>query len=128
MNSELPQRPLVLVVDDDSRAANVLARLLRADGYETEVAFDGSAALARLTAGPTPHAIVTDFHLPKSSGLTVARYARFRRPSIAIIVVTGYPHDLARALDPQDSPVIVLPKPLEYGALLHRLIEGLGVR
>ena len=36
LESRLQNRPLILVVDDDARSANLLARLLRADGYEAE--------------------------------------------------------------------------------------------
>lgn len=128
MDAQLHTRPLVLVVDDDARSATLLARLLHADGYDTEVTNDGAAALARLTRNPVPHAVVTDFHLPHADGLAVGRYARSRRPSIALFVVTGYPNALAGALEPPDHPVHVLTKPLDYGDLLTRLAAALGVK
>ncbi len=127
MDATLQVRPLVLVVDDDARSATLLARLLRADGYEAEVTNDGAAALARLTRNPVPHAVVTDFHLPHADGLAVARYARSRRPAVALFVVTGYPHSLASAVDPLDEPVHVMTKPLDYADLLSRLAGALGV-
>jgi len=126
MDASLHSRPLVLVVDDDARSATLLARLLRADGYEAEVTNDGAAALARLTRNPVPHAVVTDFHLPHADGLAVGRYARSRRPTVAIFVVTGYPNSLAKAADPLDQPLHVLTKPLDYPDLLIRLAAALG--
>jgi len=36
--------PLILLVEDDARSAGVLARLLRDDGFEVEIARDGAAA------------------------------------------------------------------------------------
>lgn len=119
-------RPLVLIVDDDARSASLLARLLRADGYEAEVTNDGAAALARLTRDPIPHAVVTDFLLPHADGLAVGRYARSRRPAVALFVVTGYPNSFAKAVDPLDHPVHVLTKPLDYADLLKRLGAALG--
>ena len=73
MQAQPQRRPLVLVVDDDDDSAPLLARLLRSDGYDTEVTNDGAAALQRLTRDPVPDAIVTDFHLPYADGLAVGR-------------------------------------------------------
>jgi two-component system response regulator MprA len=126
MDAQLQKRPLVLIVDDDARSASLLARLLRADGYDADVTVDGAAALARLTRNPVPDAVVTDFHLPHADGLAIARYARSRRASMALFVVTGYPHSLASAVDPADEPVHVLTKPLDYANLLTRLAAALG--
>jgi two-component system response regulator MprA len=126
MDAKLEARPLVLVVDDDARSATTLARLLRGDGYEAEVTNDGAAALARLTRNPIPDAVVTDFHLPHADGLAVGRYARSRRPSMALIVVTGYPTSLDQAANPLDQPLHVLTKPLDYPDLLARLASALG--
>jgi CheY-like chemotaxis protein len=126
MDALLDKRPLVLVVDDDVRSAALLARLLRADGYETEVIVDGAAALARLTRDPVPEALVTDFYLPHADGLAVGRYARSRRAGIPIFVVTGYPHLLDRCAQQPDGMLEVLTKPLDYPDLLRRLVSALG--
>jgi two-component system response regulator MprA len=126
MVDRLHKRPLVLVVDGDARSASLLARLLRADGYDTEVTVDGAAALARLTREPVPEAVVTDFHLPHADGLAVARYARSRRAGIPIVVVTSHPHSLQEATGGLDEPIALLTKPLDYAELLRRLAAALG--
>lgn len=126
MDARLEKRPLVLVVDDDARSASLLARLLRADGYETEVTTDGAAALARLTRDPVPEALVTDLHLPHADGLAVTRYARSRRAGIPVFVVTGYPHLLENAARGTDQPIELITKPLDYADLLRRLATALG--
>ena len=112
-------QPLVLIVDDDARSAAVLARMLRADGYDVEVTTDGAAALARLARGPLPSAIVTERHLPHADGLAVSRYARSRRANIPIFFVTDYPGALSKESD--DVPLQMLTKPLDYEDLLGRL-------
>ena len=127
MDVEFRNRFLVLVVDADARSASLLARLLRADGYETEVTTDGAAAVARLTRNPVPDAIVTDFHLAHADGLAVARYARSRRPLMRVFLVTGRPHALSSAAEPHDEPLHVLTKPLDYPDLLARLDAALGL-
>ncbi len=119
-------RPLVLVVDDDGRCANLLARLLRADGYDADVTTDGAAALARLSRDPVPEALVTDFHLPHADGLAVGRYARLRRGGIPIFVVTGHPQSFENAKAETDEPIVLLTKPFEYADLLTGLFSALG--
>lgn len=126
MDTSLEKPPLVLVVDDDARSASLLARLLRADGFETEVTIDGAAALARLTRDPVPEALVTDLNLPHADGLAISRYARSRRAGIPVFVVTGYPHLLEDCGWGSDGPFEVLTKPLDYPDLLRRLASALG--
>ena len=124
----LEDRPLLLIVDDDARSANLLARLLDAEGYDAEVTTDGAAALWRLTRSPIPEALITDFHLPHADGLAVGRYARSRRPALPIFVLTGEPQAVLRALEsePLEDPVVVLTKPLEYAEFLRRLTAAVG--
>ncbi len=128
MNASAPKRPLVLIVDDDARSANLLARLLRGDGFDTEVTTDGASALSRLTRGPVPEALITDFHLPHADGLAVGRYARSRRGAIPIFIVTGDPRSVASATErePIDEPFLVITKPLDYTDLGRRLTAALA--
>jgi CheY-like chemotaxis protein len=129
MDSKAPPTalaPLVLVVDADARSASLLARLLRADGYEAEVTTDGAAAVARLARNPVPDVVITDFHLAHADGLAVARYARSRRPSMHVVLVTGYPNALTGAAKADDQPLHILTKPLDYPDLLALLVASLG--
>jgi two-component system response regulator MprA len=126
MDARVDRRPLVLIVDGDARSASLLARLLRADGYDTDVTTDGAAALARLTRDPVPSAIVTDFHLPHADGLAIGRYARSRREGIPIFVVTGYPQSLDHVTGWTGEPIVLMTKPLDYHDLLCRLVATLG--
>ena len=128
-DAPLDKRPLLLIVDDDARSANLLARLLGVEGYDTEVTTDGAAALSRLTRGPVPEALITDFHLPHADGLAVGRYARSRRTSIPIFMITGDPEAVARATanEPLEDPVVVvITKPFDYGDFLLRLTAAVA--
>ena len=120
------RRSLILIVDDDARSASLLGRLLRADGFDTEVTTDGAAALARLTRNPVPDALVTDFHLAHADGLAVGRYARSRRAAMPIFVVTGDPRAVARAADPLGEPTMLITKPVDYSDFVVRLRERLA--
>jgi two-component system response regulator MprA len=118
-----PHRPLVLLVDDEARSARMLAQMLREDGYEVELAVDGPGALARLSRDPAPDALVTDVNLATVDGLTVARYARSRRPSLPVLVVTGYP-ELVRTSNLDGGPPMVFTKPVDYRQLALALGES----
>ena len=116
----------VLIVDDDARSASLLARMLRADGYETEVTNDGASAIARLTRDPLPDAVISELHLPHADGLAVARYARSRRPATAVVFLTAHPHALESTAAWSGAPIVLLTKPVDYAALLDRLGAPLG--
>ena len=114
-------RALVLVVDDDVRSAKLLARMLESDGYDAEVASDGAAAIARLTADPVPDVLITELHLPAADGLAVARYARSRSSGMLIVFVTAHPHALEGPSSSVDEPVVLLTKPVDYAELVTRV-------
>jgi CheY-like chemotaxis protein len=119
-----PNRPLVLVVDDDVRSARLLARLLREEGYEVEVAFDGARALGRLSQESVPDALITDLRMPHADGMSVVRYARSRRPALPVYVVTGYP-ELAPVGSVGLESMVVFPKPLAYEDFVASLRSAL---
>ena len=104
--------PLVFVIDDDTRSARLLARLLREDGFAVEVHADGSEALLRLGRAPKPNLIVTDYRMPNADGLAVARYARAQIPEIPVFIITAYPELIDRTADASHAQVFT--KPLSY--------------
>lgn len=121
----MPERPdsprLVMVVDDDARAARVLAQMLREDGYNVEVVLDGAAAIHRLSREPLPDVLVTDFRMPHADGMAVLSYARSRRPHIPVILVTSYPETVEAWSTRFDPPPRVFSKPLAYGEFVQEL-------
>ncbi len=90
----------VLLVDDNRDAVESLAMLLRMEGHEVSVAFDGNEAL---TAAERchPQVVILDVGLPGLDGYQVARRLRGARATarVKLIALTGYgqPDDVARA-------------------------------
>jgi signal transduction histidine kinase/ActR/RegA family two-component response regulator len=81
----------ILVVDDNRDAVDALAMMLRLNGSDVEVAYDGPSGLATAQSF-RPDAIVLDIGLPGMDGYEVARRLR-TRPETAdklIVAVTGY--------------------------------------
>jgi CheY-like chemotaxis protein len=120
-------RPLLLIVDDDRRTAVLLGRLLREDGYTTEVEPDGVAALARLAHDPIPDVLITDYHVPGTDGLEIVKAARACRAGIPVFVVTGDPSSALSAGIELDSGIQVIAKPVDYASLVGRLHAAVPV-
>jgi two-component system response regulator MprA len=117
---------LILVVDDDVRTARLLVKMLEEDGFKVELATDGALAIGRLARSPIPDILVTDVRMPHADGMTVAQFARSRRPNLPVFVVTGYPHlatKLNQCLEPRP---VVHTKPLDYAALSDELRCSVG--
>jgi CheY-like chemotaxis protein len=68
---------LILVVDDNRDAADVLALLLRRWGYRVLIAYNGAAALG-LVEAEWPTLAIIDVNMPVMSGIELARRLRQR--------------------------------------------------
>jgi DNA-binding NtrC family response regulator len=82
-------RARLLVIDDERNAADALGALLRDDGYEASVAYDGEAAL-RLLEGQEPDLVLTDLRLPGMDGLELLGRIRQMHPATMVILMTAY--------------------------------------
>jgi len=67
----------ILIVDDEFTSAEVLAVVLRDDGFRVTVASNGRQALDRLEEA-SPDLIVTDLMMPVMNGVEMARAVRAR--------------------------------------------------
>jgi len=78
----------VLVVDDEPSLAELLASVLRYEGWEIRTAADGATAV-RLARDFEPDAIILDVMLPDFSGLEVLRRVRAIRPHVCVLFLTA---------------------------------------
>jgi two-component system, OmpR family, response regulator len=78
----------VLVVDDEPRLAEVLARLLTTEGWQAQAVLDGAGAL-RVAAEFKPHAVVLDVGLPDLNGFEVLRRLRMIDPTVCVLFLTA---------------------------------------
>src|SRR5437879_13303421 len=68
----------ILVVDDDPMVATTVQRVLRAEGYEVDVALGGPQAIERAQV-TRPDLVVLDLMMPGIDGLGVSRQLRAAR-------------------------------------------------
>lgn len=84
--------PLVLVVEDEPHIVQVLESYLRRDGFRTERASDGEAAL-NLFRTARPDLVLLDVMLPKLDGFEVLRCLR-NISDTPVIMVTALVEDI----------------------------------
>lgn len=77
----------ILVVEDDSKTANLLRLYLRQDGHTVEVANDGYTGLD-LARHIKPDLVVLDLMMPHLNGLDICRLLRMES-SVPIIILTA---------------------------------------
>jgi DNA-binding response OmpR family regulator len=110
----------VLVVDDEVRLADAVARGLTAEGFEVEVSHDGLDALWRAKERDYG-AIVLDLLLPGMNGYQVCRELRAAEVWTPILMLTAKTgeYDEAEALDTGADDF--LSKPFSFVVLVARL-------
>ena len=115
-------KALILVVDDESSIRSVMARILRAEGYDVVTEVDGVGALdsVRLLR---PDVVLLDLMMPGMDGFEVCRRLRADPETrlTPVLLLTGLSavHDRVRGLDAGADDF--LSKPPETPELLARV-------
>ncbi len=104
----------VLLVEDDAATRGMLARHLRAAGYEVTPAESAEQVIFEVDRnGRRFDVVISDVHLPGTSGIDLVSYLLIKNPSQSILLITGDP-DEALARDALSrGPVSYLLKPFE---------------
>ncbi|HEX2061843.1 MAG TPA: sigma-54 dependent transcriptional regulator [Thermoanaerobaculia bacterium] len=80
----------LLIVEDKESLAQMLREATAADGFDPEVASNGSQAMKWLAEGRRYVAILTDLRLPGADGIAVLRQAKESDPDCPVIVMTAF--------------------------------------
>ncbi len=119
----------ILIADDNVDAADSLAELLRLEGHEVHVAYDGAQALATF-ARVKPDAALLDVAMPRVSGLDVVRAIR-QGPCgerATLIAVTGWGQEEDRQLALEAGFDHYMTKPMRPEDIGQLLVRGRSVR
>ncbi len=109
----------ILVVEDDSRIADLIARNLEAAGYSCMLAADGDQALAEF-ARRAPSLVVLDLGLAGLDGLEVTRRLR-RESDVPILMVTARTTESDKLLGLEVGADDYVTKPFSTAELLARV-------
>lgn len=91
--TEMPGTPIkagrIVIVDDNTDAANMLEVFLSMENHEVRTAFTGNEAL-QVVEEFQPDTIILDIGLPDIDGYEVAKRLRGRFPGICLIALSGW--------------------------------------
>lgn len=110
----------VLLVEDEAALADGVARGLKAEGFEVEIAYDGLTGLARAREDDID-VVVLDIMLPGMNGYKVCRTLREEGVGTPILMLTAKSgeYDEAEALDTGADDF--LSKPFSFVVLIARI-------
>ena len=110
----------MLLVEDDTKLSDMLARSLREQGYAVDVSADGADAIFQASVNEYD-ALILDVNLPKRSGLEVSRELRKKGRAMPILMLTARDAltDRVTGLDAGADDYLV--KPFELDELYARL-------
>ncbi|MCH8287976.1 MAG: response regulator [Candidatus Marinimicrobia bacterium] len=110
----------VIIIDDEVEVVSSLVDLLKSSGIEVEGETDSEKFIKRLDEEHFD-VIVTDFKMPRVSGLDIARKVNKERYESDVIIITGYgTMDLAIQSLKQNVYDFIL-KPFKYEELIHTI-------
>ena len=121
-------RPRVLLVDDENSVRESLYTLLEGDGYEVLAASNGPDALTIFRQSSRPiELLVTDYNMPKMSGLQLARDCSLLCNELRVLYVSGSRPDEELQADLQGCKRGFVAKPFRGNDLLRKARELLLV-
>jgi DNA-binding response OmpR family regulator len=110
----------ILIVEDESRIASFLEKGLRANGFATEIAADGSDALRRVRTG-TFDLLVLDLGLPDVDGFEVLRELRDSGARMPVVILTARDDVRATVAGLEGGADDYITKPFRFEEVLARV-------
>ncbi len=118
------EKKRILVADDHTLTREIVAKLLRDEGYDVALATDGKEAIA-LFPIYRPDLVLTDLSMPRLNGIGVLTRVRRTAPATPVIIFTSDPtpeiEQEARQLGARDY----IHKPFDIDDLLKRITWAL---
>jgi response regulator RpfG family c-di-GMP phosphodiesterase len=124
MSQSVPERPRVLVVDDEKFIRDILADFLGMEGYLVRTAEDGAAALIELEKGAYD-LVISDLKMPKMGGIELLAQVSRQSPNALTVIMTGF-GTVETAIDAMKRGAYdYILKPFKVEEVLHVVHRGL---
>jgi len=113
---------IVLLVDDEEFVRASTAEMLGDLGYSVVEAVSAEQAIVQLGDGVVPDLVITDHLMPGMTGAELARWLDANRPSMPVLIISGYAE--VDAIAP-DLPRLAKPfRQADLAAALSKSIEA----
>jgi len=129
------QKDKLLIIDDEERLRNLLARILQLEGYEIVVASTGKEGLRKLQQEVIP-VVISDVKLPDINGIELTAQIKSNYPATEVIVLTAFGtiNDGVKAIkmgafdyitkgDDNEKIIPLVSKAMDKALLQHRVLE-----
>lgn len=122
-----PERPRILIVDDEAAVRRLLARLLEGQGYKCVLAAGAEEARAKLSR-ESFHLLLCDMRMPGESGLELVREVTPRYPEMAVVFVSGLDDPEVAQMALKQGAYGYILKPFRTNELLIQVANALRRR
>lgn len=121
-----PESQWILVVDDDKVMLELIALVLKTEGWTIETALSGKAAMAKIEEARMPPAVlVCDVIMDGMDGLELTRRLLNQVPGLKAIIVSAHFNEMSYwPEDLQSCPFI--PKPFHQEELVNAVRKALA--
>jgi two-component system NtrC family response regulator len=129
------QKDKLLIIDDEERLRNLLARILQLEGYEVLVASTGKEGMKKLQQESIP-VVISDVKLPDINGIELTNQIKTHWPATEIIVLTAFGtiNDGVKAIksgafdyitkgDDNEKIIPLVSKAMDKALLQYRVLE-----
>lgn len=110
----------LLVVEDEKKLADFVVRGLRADGFATDVAYEGTTGW-EMASGTEYDVIILDLMLPGLTGTELLKQLRLKGSTSAVLVLTARDSTRDKIENFEAGADDYLTKPFEFAELLVRV-------
>ncbi|CCB67269.1 MULTISPECIES: response regulator [unclassified Hyphomicrobium] len=102
----------ILLADDDAAVRDLVRRALTSEGHKVQVTQDGLEALDILgTSASGIDILISDVDMPQLDGISLAEQALALKPSLAIVLMSGFSDQLERAARLRARKLLSITKP-----------------
>ena len=108
----------ILVIDDDTFICDILEKLLKDNGFETDVAFSAATARQKLKNNEFD-VVLCDYRLPDSDGLEMIKSIKSSNPESNVIIITAYADVRLAVKLMKAGAKDYITKPLHQDEILH---------
>jgi two-component system response regulator HydG len=123
-------KPIVLVVDDESAILDTLRILLKNEGFDAHIALGGRAGLEQIAA-IRPDIVLSDVRMPNVGGVEILTAARANDPDTPVILMTAQATLQSAMQAVNEGAFYYIQKPFrndELIAILRRAAEHRSLR
>lgn len=120
------ERPLILIVDDESKIRRLLAQNLELEGFDVQTASDGAQALEVYHKSvEKPDLILLDLMLPEIDGMTMLK--RLRKSSDVPVIILSAKDERPTVIEGfREGADDFVSKPFYIEELMERIRAGPG--